>query len=251
MFSYEYNIPIRFDGDIIITDPCYIINRDNDDKAKYPSWTDYLSKATYEISKDGEKIYHMPKATDYPDVRKKSFEDCFKEAQWNHEKAKQLYIYYQNNNCLSSYISPTLNEEFERYQKDEGDYIRADHNDWDRCRYGDRMQVLGLSTFLCASTIYGDWSCTTYNIDTKEKIGEFCADSGQVGVFLLDEVLRYNPKFDYHINRPWTTTLIKDFHGTVELKKDTVYDADGDEMEDEIKVIGTGNVNFKGIQTGF
>lgn len=34
-----------------------------------------------------------------------------------------------------------------------------------------------------------------------EKIGYFCADAGMVAVFLLDEVLKYNPDFDYHINR--------------------------------------------------
>lgn len=63
--------------------------------------------------------------------------------------------------------------------------------------------------------IYGDWSCTTFNSDTKKPIGEFCADAGLVGVFSLKEVLKYNPKFDYHTNRKWTTTLIKNFTGDV------------------------------------
>lgn len=62
-------------------------------------------------------------------------------------------------------------------------------------------------------------------------------------VFLLDEVLKYNPNFDYHINRLWTTTLIKDFDGEVEYYID---DAEG-----EAHIIGTGNVNFFTTQTGF
>lgn len=37
-------------------------------------------------------------------------------------------------------------------------------------------------------------------VDLKN-IGGFCADAGMVAVFLLDEVLKYNPNFDYHINR--------------------------------------------------
>ena len=64
-----------------------------------------------------------------------------------------------------------------------------------------------------------------------------------VGVFLLDEILKYNPDFDYHINKKWTTTLIKDFDGEVYF--------DVDENEDEVKVVGKGNINFVGRQTGF
>lgn len=58
-----------------------------------------------------------------------------------------------------------------------------------------------------------------------------------VAVFLLDEVLKYNPNFDYHINRLWTTTLIKDFDGEVEY------------YIDDAHIIG--NVNFFTTQTGF
>lgn len=126
------------------------------------------------------------------------------------------------------------------------------YDDWGKCDYGDNMGVLGFSNYISESTIYGDWSCTTWSrkdvaaqleelcelqrkqyelrkqygedsvqgkiyddkmfsatVDLKN-IGGFCADAGMVAVFLLDEVLKYNPNFDYHINRLWTTTLIKD-----------------------------------------
>lgn len=59
----------------------------------------------------------------------------------------------------------------------------------------------------------------------------------------VSPVLKYNPNFDYHINRLWTTTLIKDFDGEVEYYID---DAEG-----EAHIIGTGNVNFFTTQTGF
>lgn len=68
-----------------------------------------------------------------------------------------------------------------------------------------------------------------------KKIGHFCADTGMVAVFLLDEVLKYNPDFDYHINREWTTTLIKDFDGEVNYYVDS---------EDDACIIGVGNINF-------
>lgn len=60
-----------------------------------------------------------------------------------------------------------------------------------------------------------------------------------VAVFLLDDVLKYNPDFDYHIERPWTATLIKDFEGEVDF-----------EVNDEVWVIGKGDIDFVGMQTG-
>lgn len=95
--------------------------------------------------------------------------------------------------------------------------------------------------FLIADTRYGDWGCTTYNSDTKEEIGSFCADAGLVSVFLLSEVEKYNPDFNYHKERLWTTTLIPDFNGEVEIKYFSKID--------EVRVVGTGNINFISAQT--
>ena len=153
--------------------------------------------------------------------------------------------------------------------------IRAEHHgtkpitkdDWEACDFGSKMEVLGINHYISRDTIYGDWSCTTFNIDTKEAIGSFCADAGSVAVFLLDEVLKYNPDFDYHIERPWTTTLIKDFKGTVRFivkqvegkyESDSEYWNAGDTWVDYVvEVIGKGinkitgkPFNFVGTQTG-
>lgn len=117
-------------------------------------------------------------------------------------------------------------------------------DDWEACDYGSNMEVLGIHNYLTNSTLYGDWSCTTFNSDTKEPIGKFCADASLVSVFLLDEVLKYNPDFDYHIKRTWTTTLIENFDGDIEIK---IVNIDG---EDEVRVEGTGNINFITMQTG-
>jgi hypothetical protein len=78
-----------------------------------------------------------------------------------------------------------------------------------------------LSDNINVSTLYGDWSCTTFrtrNADIKnmddlksyvkdvancdknnandEIIGNFCADSGMVCVTYRDEVMKYNPNFE-------------------------------------------------------
>lgn len=142
-------------------------------------------------------------------------------------------------------------------------YIIDDDNDsdWNKCECGECMENLGIKHYLCRDTIYGDWSCTTYDSDTGEVLGEFCADAGMVAVFLLDEVLAYNPKFKLWEESPWAATLIKDFDGDVEMKvvhTEGVYEDDGkwhkkgDKWEDDsLSVVGVGNVNFETRQTGF
>lgn len=116
-------------------------------------------------------------------------------------------------------------------------YIRREDDD-DR-----EIENYGLTKFIACDTVYGDWACTTFEKDTKEVLGRFCADGGMVGIFLLREVLQYNPDFDYHIARPWTTTLIKNFNGKVW----THYD----KKKDSLQVFGEGNINFFTSQTGF
>lgn len=127
-------------------------------------------------------------------------------------------------------------------------------DDWGACDYGDRMERLGIKNYLTHDTIYGDWGCTVFDTDSNEKIGNFCADAGLVSVFLLDEVLAYNPSFDYHAEREWTTTLIKDFKGKVQIEvvhtsgtyeEDSAYWKAGDTWDDYgVHVVGHG-VNKK------
>lgn len=148
--------------------------------------------------------------------------------------------------------------------------IKKDSEDWRKCDYGDNMAALGLTNYISESTRYGDWSCSTWSTPRKDveaqleelnalgrarwelmkQYGEDSvqakiyddkiADAGMVAVFLLDEVLKYNPDFNYHTNREWTTTLIKDFDGEIDYY-----------VDDDAHIIGVGNVNFFTTQTGF
>ena len=78
----------------------------------------------------------------------------------------------------------------------------------------------------------------------SKSIGNFCADSGMVCVADLRSVLRFNPKYDYHIKNDWTTTLIKDFKGTVRIKIDLVDEGNEIYPAYSASVIGQG-VNIK------
>lgn len=102
-------------------------------------------------------------------------------------------------------------------------------------------EVMKYIKMVYQSTLYGDWSCTVYN--NENILGTFCADAGLVSVASLKDVLEYNPEFDYHINRKWTTALIPNFTGNVTIK--VVYN-----NEFYCYVEGKGNINFIGRQTG-
>lgn len=196
---------MKFKGDIIITDPCYIIK----DRSGRPSMEDYRI-----LKGKGSKKF--------------------------------------------SEFTAEENEAYAELGKAQKQWERDNPDDWERCSYGDNMEALGIKTYLCRDTIYGDWSCHTYNSDTKEDLGSFCADAGLVAVFLLEEVLKYNPDFNYHTEKLWTTTLIKDFDGDIEIDVVEVTQPDNWNEEDygeftedqEVRVIGTGNINFFTTQTG-
>jgi hypothetical protein len=169
----------------------------------------------------------------------------------------------QNQSC--NYLKETSFKEGELTMRFKGNiiitdpcYVIRDENqmtkdDWEECNYGENMEALGIKNYLISETIYGDWSCTTYNKNTGEEIGKFCADAGLVGVFLLSEVLAYNPDFDYYISKPWTTTLIKNFDGDIRIEVVKVvneYTSVINKNDEEVRVIGEGNINFYTTQTG-
>ncbi len=219
--SYKYyqdSEPVEFDGDIIITDPCYVIK--DRDRSTAPKWNDYMSK------------------NDYSSMTTEELKQC-------------------------GYF-----EDYKKLKEAEEKWDAENPDDWEVCDYGSNMEALGINHFMTRNTIYGDWSCSTYNTDTKRKIGSFCADAGLVSVILLEDVLKYNPSYDDHLKKKWTTTWIKNFKGTVKfvikevkwtLDEDTSYGKKGDEFTDyEVEVEGHGlnkktgkPINFVGKQTGF
>lgn len=210
---------MHFKGTIVITDPCYIIR-------KCP------------IKCPNEEDFELPESID-----SKPFNDYSTQEELAYKVALDKYF-----------------EESRKY------------NDWDKCNYGENMGALGIHNYISESTIYGDWGCTTYQTEKEPKellesilrvlsdnleneeygddelpilnegkaIGEFCA--GLVGVFLLDEILAYNPEWKSWIEEhSWCATIIEDFEGEVEYYIDKV--------NEEAHIVGTGNINFYTAQT--
>ena len=155
--------PMQFDGDILITDPCYIMKESAIDYSSIPSYWDYISQHKT-VTRDGKTYYRPPIHEDYPDCKDGK--------------------------------SPTLIAEQNAYNKAKEKWDGENMDDWQRCDYGDNMEIFGINHYITRDTIYGDWSCTVFNSDTKEPIGRFCADAGLVSVFALDEVIKYNPEYE-------------------------------------------------------
>ena len=210
---------MHFKGTIVITDPCYIIKKN---PIKCPN----------------EEDFELPESID-----SKPFNDYSTSEELAYKEALDKYF-----------------EESRKY------------NDWDKCDYGENMGALGIHNYISESTIYGDWGCTTYQTEKEPKeflesilrvindnlkneeygelsipnegkvIGGFCADAGLVGVFLLDEILAYNPDWKSWIEEhSWCATIIENFEGEVEYYIDKV--------NREAHIVGTGNINFYTAQT--
>ena len=131
-------------------------------------------------------------------------------------------------------------------------YMMMDDDGWSRCDCGRKLDVLGFTSYLTHNTICGDWSCTTYNIDTGEPMGTFCTIAGTVSVMLLDEAVRYNPHYLHDIvSQPHESTIVANFCGMVQI---VVKEEGGNPF---VEVVGNGfnrvtgdPINFRSRQTG-
>jgi len=224
---------IYFEGDILITDPCYIC-KETVATGEYPSRNDYFSYKEEE---------------DYPDYKKVPLESL-------DELERRLVEIELSDGCKSEMYQ----KEHEEYDKAIQKYRDDNISDWELSNGGRDFEQFGFTAYMSRDTLYGDWSCTVFDTDTKKPIGEFCADSGMVGVFLLDEVLKYNPDVMEKLSS-WAATVIKNFKGYVQMQvvhmegiyeEDSEYHKKGEKWEDNsVEVVGTGNINFRTKQTGF
>lgn len=224
---------MKFKGDIIITDPCYIIK---ENPIKRPEPEDF--NLPYSIYSKPYSKYSTPDEFAYKAACDKYWEEESKYDDW------KKCGYGENMEILgiTTYISePTIY----------GDWSCTT---WSTPRKDVEEQIEELNK-LCRDawrieSEYGEDSeqskiCEDkWNeaIEDNNKLGYFCADAGLVAVFLLDEVLKYNPDFNKWIEKhDWCVTLIKDFDGEIEYHIDN----DGN-----AHIIGKGNINFYTTQTG-
>lgn len=196
-------------GDLIITDPCYII-KDECRPAKAPVMSDYVKDInTYDdvvVVKTAELLKHLPFA----------FYESIDE-----ETCKYSYKYDFAN---TMYKSAEQN-----YEKSGKNYLT---DDWmETIGYTEAVErVLGIHNYIGRDTLFGDWSCVVID-EEGELIGSFGADAGMVCVAELNEWREYNPNVDDYIaNHSWCVAVIDDFDGDVwfEVEDTSFYDTEKD-----------------------
>lgn len=110
----------------------------------------------------------------------------------------------------------------------------ASEEDWQKCNWGKHMEKIGINHFL-----YVDYEedCPTVVSDTGAKLGSFCTDSCAIVVMYLEDLIKYNPAFNQHIEYPENWTIMQDFVGKVTIKI----------IKGDKHIIGIGNVSFNTV----
>ncbi len=219
-------------------------------------------------------------ADDFRDPQNESFYDLFSyEMVWGDDKIPEADFINKFVSVVSAYVScehflenpkGSRLEDSEPLIFDHEDILITDpcyilvkeegnhEDDWNKCNYGSNFEVLGIHKYITRDTLYGDWGCKVWNKDTKEEIGEFCADAGLVSILSLDEVKAYNPDIEkWCEEHKWCATIIRNFTGKAQIKVGfSGCDNKDEEGEDEpiyyefyCYVEGEGSVNFYGGQT--
>ena len=118
-------------------------------------------------------------------------------------------------------------------------YIVKSEEDWHRCEYGEKLDELGIFTYITAGN--GDeFASDIVSLDTHESLGELGSDSCMISVMLLREVRQYNFDFDKDLEKH-CYTIIEDFEGEVQL-------VEMEEPDDDCQrfyFLGKGNKNFR------
>jgi hypothetical protein len=206
---------MKFKGDIIITDPCYIMRHKNELTGDDWSACDYGSNM-----KVLGITHYLTEDTEYGDWSCTTVKDD-PESQRLIGQLNVMYFKF-----FSDYNNPEVYKTEENRQKMYDEYAK------------EREELIKNSNLV---------------------LGHFCADAGLVSVFLLDEILAYNPEYDDHLKHPHCATLIRDFDGDIEIThrvfeskvdpEDAIFE-DETETGEEVSVIGKGNINFYTTQTG-
>lgn len=265
VYRYLDSEPMEFNGDIVVTDPCYLMRELTEEEEKY-----------YEDNKPKEDDYHSGDIGSYPDVVV------------HHGLFKTSEIY---------------EAEQDKFRKDLNAFDEQYGDHWQKCNYGDYMEILGIHKYMTRDTIYGDWSCSVYKprntmsadefLENAKKgfdafedksieffsceypdgygyesevkkqfevVGSFCADAGLVTVADMSEVLKYNPDFEEWCKKhTWCAFVLKNFRGTVQYivrEHTTVYDWENEhhkigdtftEYSVEVVIIGVNTVTGERI----
>ncbi|MCR4692198.1 MAG: hypothetical protein K5739_12710 [Lachnospiraceae bacterium] len=113
--------------------------------------------------------------------------------------------------------------------------------DWQKCEWGKRMDVLGFSAFLLIE--FPEDSQLVFDCDTKELLGGVCSDSCQLVVVYKNELQQYRDDYEQSFYVEENRAIIDDFNGKVGYRVENV--TVDDEVYEDIIIYGEGNRRFR------
>lgn len=216
---------MKFKGTIIITDPCYIV------------------KDIKECLKEAGVTIEHPRVNDgdiatYSEAIQKYYEQVSSYDDWDrcdygdNMEALGITNYISESTIYGDWSCATFTTPRSDVEKQVEELCDLGHRRYEAIKeYGSNSIQIKVYDNKLNEAMEG-----------LTKAGNFCADSGMVAVFLLDEVLKYNPNILKYIeDHPWCFTVIQDFDGDVQYYLDNSGAA---------HIIGKGNINFFTLQTG-
>lgn len=216
----------KFNGDIVITDPCYIFS----DEQRH-AWEDAYENYVSELP-----VKKINKVRD---------EVALSVAKFNKD-----WLEYQLSEtaCDDKQWRDSLVKAIEKVKTLENDIVCVEVGDhtYPAVNF---LSDHGFTDCMWGSTLYGDWQAAVFEKETKRCLGKFCADAGMWCVMCLDEVLNFNPDFSkFLIESPHTATIIRDFAGDVQHV--IIEEAWHGKIDKSVEIHGGGNINFIARQVG-
>ena len=113
--------------------------------------------------------------------------------------------------------------------------------DWEKCEYGDRMDQIGFTDFMCIR--FPEDLQAVKEENSGQLFGGICQDSGFVVVVYLEELKAYRPDYEKAFYSKTNRAIILDFDGEVSSKE--VEEVLNGETETYTSIFGNGNICFK------
>lgn len=217
----------HFKGDLIITDPCYLINQNRlkNIPVEKPSKSDYLlNLEEYDdivIVDTADLIKHLPEA---------------------------IYVPIDDKTCKYSYKYNFDNSVYENAKNSYKSDDTIDTWSWTNCGTNtEKIKELGIKQYICKDTLFGD--CNYIVLDNyKECIGKICVDSGMVCVTELNEWRNYIPEMKRWLEEHKSfVTIINNFDGEVWFEvEDTSFTYKNENGKEEnikdytVRIVGDG-----------
>lgn len=120
-------------------------------------------------------------------------------------------------------------------------YFVESEEDWQKCEWGKRMDLLGFTDFLLIE--FPDDNQLVIDSDTNEVLGWICQDSCQLVVVYKDELSKYRNDYEEAFRYQENRAIIDDFNGKVGYRIEEV--TIEDETYEDTIVYGDGNRRFR------